>query len=89
MNEKLNGRGKRSEMTSKANCFQKFKRWLSRKQINGIEAQYMDELNNMCSLAVEQRIKRLVAYMLPGWHLHRNPTDTGVKRNPFPSGNDL
>jgi hypothetical protein len=85
---------------SKAGSWQKLKRWASRKRrfqrIIGVEAQYMDELNNLCLLETERRIKRLVAYMLPGWHLHRNPARTepplpidGMARVRYPSGNEL
>lgn len=54
------------------------------------EAQYMNALADLCLLAREERIKRLVAHVLPGWHLHRNPVkDTGITRVKYPSGNDL
>ena len=56
-----------------------------------IEATYMDALTDLCPLAREERIRKLVDYMMPDYHVHKNGKrkPKGVKRNPFPSGNDL
>ena len=56
-----------------------------------IEATYMAALADLCSLAREERIRKLVDYMMPGYHVHKNGKrkPKGVKRNPYPSGNDL
>ena len=60
------------------------------KGIAKIEATYMDALTDLCPLAREARIKKLVAYMMPKSHIHKNPAkESGIKRNPFPSGNEL
>jgi len=68
---------------SKASYWQKFKRWFGKRRVEkGIakaESEYMDALVDLCPLAREERIKRLVAYALPGWHLHRNPKGTEEK----------
>ena len=89
VNEKLRGRGKRSEMNLKF--------WKKENQDNDppgiakVEAQYMAALADLCLLAREERIKKLVAYMMPKSHIHKNGKrkPKGVKRNPYPSGNDL
>ena len=65
---------------SKANLYYKFRRWLGKRKVEkGIakaESEYMDALVDLCPLAREERIKRLVAYALPGWHAHRNPKES-------------
>jgi len=54
-----------------------------------IEASYMDALTELCPLAREERIKRLVAYVMPKSHIHKNPAkDTGIQRVKYPSGNE-
>lgn len=63
------------------------------KGIAKIEASYMDALTDLCPLAREERIKKLVTYALKGWHAQRNPVkkakDTGIQRVKYPSGNEL
>ena len=60
------------------------------KGIAKAEAQYMDALIDLCPLAREERIKRLVAYVMPKSHIHKNPAkDTGITRVKYPSGNEL
>ena len=61
------------------------------KGIAKIEASYMDALTDLCPLAREERIRRLVAYVMPGNHIQRNGKrkPRGIKRNPYPSGNEL
>ena len=56
-----------------------------------VEAMYMAALVDLCSLAREERIRKLVDYMMPGYHVHKNGKrkPKGIKRNPFPSGNPL
>ena len=48
------------------------------KGIAKAEAQYMDTLTDLCPLAREERIKRLVAYMMPHFHIHKNPAKERV-----------
>jgi hypothetical protein len=43
-----------------------------------IEASYMDALTDLCPLAREERIKRLVAYVMPKSHIHKNPAKERV-----------
>ena len=82
VNEKLRGRGKRSEMNLKF--------WKKEpKGIRLIEATYMDAITDLCPLAREKSIRRLVAYVMPKSHIHKNPAkDTGIQRVKYPSGNE-
>jgi hypothetical protein len=55
-----------------------------------IEATYMDALTDLCPLAREKSIRKVVAYVMPKSHIHKNPAkESGIKRNPYPSGNPL
>ena len=55
-----------------------------------IEATYMDALTDLCPLAREKSIRRVVAYVMPKSHIHKNPAkDRGITRVKYPSGNEL
>ena len=55
-----------------------------------IEASYMDALTDLCPLAREKSIRKVVAYVMPKSHIHKNPAkDTGIQRVKYPSGEEL
>jgi len=49
-------------------------------------AAYIEALSHLSELRKEWHIKRLIAYTLPGQHIHMNPV---WKRSKYPSGETL